>query len=466
MNIAELFVRIRGDTSDLDRAAGRTAGALRLVEGGAKGATLQTGRLGNQFANLAGRIAGLHPVVGNLAGVLGNFTLGAGLTVGILAGVAAVAVAYDKLTEASRKAMAAGDKLAESYNKVARISALGIGGQQLSDIQEINKGLEEHHKWLGFIIAARVQLGSLGGLLSGIQGKHSKAITTGETGAAAAEQQRVNAIGMQVAKNNQAWADRILKEGEPAREAARKAAAAALQASEKYWHGQSELWKRASDMVAQLNEEARQFLLDNPVSGIINAAIQGNMAPADMPSIDINAGLTKEQQKTREKMGIFIDDANGNAKDTQAAIWGAALQSANIVAGALNIGGGGRGSGIGGALGSAVGGAALGGKLGSFGGPVGAVVGAIAGSFIGGLFDKDMSQEEIWAKQLREQKAHTAWLKANNGLLGEIAGALLNTPSGYKINRARYDATDVSKMGEAARRYTARGGANPLLVGT
>lgn len=448
MNIAELFVRLRGDTSDFDRAAGRAARGFSLIEGGARGATLQTGRLGNQFANLAGRIAGVHPVVGNLAGVMGNFAIGAGLTVGVLAGVAAVAVAYDKLTASSRKAMEAADKLTASYNQAAKISALGIGGQQKADIEIINKGLEEHAKWLGFIIAARIRLGSLGGLLGKDPGGHAAAGISGASAAAKAEQARVNAIGLATAAANEKWAAHQKELGQPAIEAARKAAAAALQASETYWRSQAQLWKSASERVASLKEEARQYLLDNPVSGIVQQAVMGNISPLDMPSIDINAGLTDEQKKQREKMGIFIDDANKNAENVQAAIWGSASQLANTLVSALNIGGGGKGSNLGGALGGTAGFAAgyyFGGPI---GGAIGATIGNIAGSLFGGLFD------------------HKKAVNSNTQAIIRLTAEIRNAPSGFKIASYRHNAAEVRELYDAVAeeesRRRSRGGATPL----
>lgn len=437
--------------------------SLNGVESASRSAHLSTGRLGNQFANLAGRIAGVHPVVGNLAGVLGNFAVGAGLTVGILGGVAAIAVAYDKLTESSRKAMAAADKLTESYNQAAKISALGIGGQQLADIETINKGLEQHNKWLGFIIAARIRLGSLGGLLGKDPGGHGAAITAGTSAAAAAEQARVNAIGLREAKNNQAWADRIKKEGEPAREAARKAAADALQASETYWRGQAALWKSARDRVAQLNEDARQFLLDNPVSGIVKQAIMGNIPAVDMPSVGVNDSVTKAQIKAAERMGILIDRSDANAEQLSQAIWGSSMQLANTLVSALNIGGGGRGSGLGGAVGGtagSVGGMILGAKIGTIGGApgimvgaaIGGLIGTIGGSLLGGLFDSNK----------KAVNANTLATERNTQAL------LLNAPAGYRVDRHGYGSAAAlyEAVAEEAMRRRGRGGVQVLGMAT
>jgi hypothetical protein len=75
---------------------------------------LSLGRLGQQFGNLAGQIAGTNPIVANLLSVMGNFTAGSVMTVGILAGLAALAVAYDKITESARKAREENERLTKS----------------------------------------------------------------------------------------------------------------------------------------------------------------------------------------------------------------------------------------------------------------------------------------------------------------------------------------------------------------
>lgn len=444
---------------------GRAGKSLSLVEGGARGATLQTGRLGNQFANLAGQIARVHPIVGNLAGVLGNFAVGATMTVGILAGVAAVAVAYDKLTESSRKAMAQADKLSESYNRVARISALGIAGQQKADIEDINRGLEQHHKWLGFIIAARARLGAVGGLLGSDPGGHGAAITAGVSGRAAAEQERVNQIGLREAANNEKWAARQKENADAAVEAARKIAAEtekARLAAEKYAQIMTSIYGNLSNMGPMTSAERgafrfghadldRDFRNESRQMGHnLTAEIMGQLPSGSMPSVAINDSLTKEQIRTQQKLGILTDDAEKNAEKISDAIWGSASMMAGTIVNALNIGGGGPGSQIGGTLGTGIGGilgGALGGPLGGKAGAMlGGIVGGVFGSALGGLFDSN-------------KKAVNSNTDALNN---NTAALLLNAPGGFKAqyynNRASDPRMLYRSIEEEARRQAARGG--------
>lgn len=405
-------------------------------------AQLQTGRLGNQFANLAGHLTGIHPIIGNVAGVLGNFAVGSALTVGVLGGLAAIALAYDVLTKSTREATKAQDEAVKSLLKARHLKIVGgaTGEDVLQARNKLNALLAEGARLQKELDANRGVPILEGLTLEKIQANQDaihavqQAIDSGNDSIA----ESANKATSSVVKLKDTYMD--------LRDAAAKVNAEATKANADWWRNYIERTGEALTLTQELNNA---IMADRPTLVEAMRGLMPSIGGGDMPNVGINDGLTKEQIKTRQSMGILIDDSNANAQSTREAIWGAAIQSANIIAGALNVGGGGRGSGIGGALGGAIGGAALGGKLGAFGGPVGAVVGAIAGSFIGGLFDHKKAID-----------TNTAAVRQNT------AAQLLNTPSGYKINQARYNATDVSKMGEAARRYTARGGANPLLVGT
>lgn len=101
---------------------------------------LTLGRLGNQFESLVAQIAGVHPVVGKLASVMGDFAVGSVLTVGILGGLALLAVAYDKITESAREARKQQDDLTASYVAQARaVEAATLAGRDnLKLMAELN----------------------------------------------------------------------------------------------------------------------------------------------------------------------------------------------------------------------------------------------------------------------------------------------------------------------------------------
>lgn len=60
------------------------------------------GRLNSTLASMARQAAGVHPVMGQLANIVGTFALGTAVTTGVLAGMAAIAFAIRKIGEESR----------------------------------------------------------------------------------------------------------------------------------------------------------------------------------------------------------------------------------------------------------------------------------------------------------------------------------------------------------------------------
>ncbi len=128
-----------GIQSTLDQARGRgafggeqgtaaytkIAGSLKDVDAAAKGATLNVGRLNPTIASLAARAAGAHPVTGQLANVLGSFAIGSALTVGVLAGLAAVGFAWNKWTHDAREAAKAAKDAIDEVERLARANMVG-----------------------------------------------------------------------------------------------------------------------------------------------------------------------------------------------------------------------------------------------------------------------------------------------------------------------------------------------------
>lgn len=143
-----------------------------------------------------------------------------------------------------------------------------------------------------------------------------------------------------------------------------------------------------------------------------------------------------------------LEKARSDAERHAQVITGAIIESAQIIVSALNVGGGGRNSSLGGALGGtagfAIGFLAGGGPV---GGAIGSTIGQVLGSAIGGLFD-----------------SHKKAVNENTAAMRQLTQALLlNSPSGYKVASARFDATDVKDFRRAATRYATRGGA-PILT--
>lgn len=434
MIIGELFVRLRGDNSDLDRKLAQAERGLGRVDGASKRlnstmgqAHLQTGRLGNQFAGLAGQLTGLHPIVGNVAGVMGNFAIGAGLTVGVLAGLAAIALAWDKLTESTRNADKAQDEALKRLAKARELKALGPGGQTLADVHQARGELVN-------LLRRGDELQRELDANKGVLGLEEMTL-----GRIAENQEKIRNAQALIASGQKTVADAVtatlppvvkLKDGfNEGRDAA-----------EEY-----QLQQQIAALKLRMVLDELQKIAD------LHAEIADQAKFTGMPNISMPfEGLDKNEKKQLQELGILTDTTEESGNKIRDAIWGSATQMANQIVSALNVGGGGKGSNLGGALGGTAGFAAgflLGGPI---GGAIGSTIGNIAGSLFGGLFDSN-------SKALN---ANTEATRANTQAM------LLFQPAGFKSESYRYNASDprsLDALGRNVRWNASRGGANPLL---
>lgn len=418
MNIAELFVRIRGDTTDLHRKLTDAERALLKLEKGAgnldgklKIAGLSTGRLGNQFANLAGRIAHTSPIVGNLASVLGDFAVGGVVTAGVLAGLAAIAVAYDRLTESARKTKEETEKALTAIDKAAHLKMLGPGGEMVDQTEIARRE------------AARLKI-EIAALEKEAAGPDAG------FGRKAMLEEKINQlyIDRQNALNRLAEGESMVKERvneaidsntkkvkemtfgfNELRNAAEKVNAEILESNKDWWRSYIEKTGEAVTLTEQLNRAvlaARPSLLD-VATGI--GAPPGAVDISD--SVRIAGDQAKKINDASEKHSELVRDA----------IWGSATMLANTVVSSMNFGGGGRGSNVGGSIGSLLGaGLTIGGGIITSG--IWGIVGGIVGSMLGGLFD------------------HKKSVDRNSDAINRMT-SLFNQPTGYKVNLARFNAS-------------------------
>lgn len=416
MNIAELFVRVRADVTDVDRRLKAVENSLGRVDRASKSAGLSTGRLGNQFAGLAGSIAHVHPVVGNLAGVLGQFAVGGAVTAGVLGGLALIAVAYDQLTKATREATKEQDALIKSLERSIHLKGLGPGGETVDQVG-----------------AARERAAALGTQIEKLRAMVVlDAMDADVMASNLVIQEKINKLTTerQNALNAMAGGQSIVNE---------KIAAAIppiLKAKE-----HTVALKKVVEDVAFSWREAFEWAdrMANTIESITLQEAREALGVSPDLSTDISGSVdsVKEEIRTREEL---THASERNAEVVRSAV----LQSAQIIVGALNIGGGGRNSNLGGALGSTAGFAAgfvFGG--GPVGGAIGSTIGGLLGSAIGGLFDSNT----------KATNANTEATRANTAAL------MLNAPSGYKTAGARFDATEIRTSHQ---RYLTRGG-TPIL---
>jgi hypothetical protein len=472
MNIAELFVRVTGETSDLtSKMAGaqssmeRFGNSTNKASAASEGHTLSLGRVERALGTYVGRAMGANAVTEQLSIAFSAFAVGTGVVAGVLVGVAAIVAVYNSLTEASKKATEESDKLGQS------LLAQGEAQRALS-IEGRRKALDGANDRL---TAAKGETGAglFSTLLQGMApgGQSMNAMTPGDAAAHtraiadATEEARVatNNLGEAIAHlynfgtpaataHATAVKEVTGKYGELA-DAAAKVNAENTKSTKDFWRNYIDSTQAALTLTEQL---AQQIQSEQPS---LLEVFKG-MVTVPIPKVDISGSVRTAGNNAKE----INDAAAKNAAAVRDAVWGAGLQSASMIVSALNLGGGGQGSSLGGAIGSTAGFA--GGMMLTMGNPVGGAIGSLigtmAGSLFGGLFDHPKSQEQIWQQQLDEQKKHTAWLQANNGLLGAIAEAVQFAPSGFKVEPYRYDATRIKALQQGLRVYAARGGARGL----
>jgi hypothetical protein len=87
------------------------AAAAQSGVGSAAGATAgRINSLRSSMTSLAASFVGTAPGVAQFTGVLGTMALGSGVMIGVLAGMAALSFAWDKITESARKAKEENEK--------------------------------------------------------------------------------------------------------------------------------------------------------------------------------------------------------------------------------------------------------------------------------------------------------------------------------------------------------------------
>jgi hypothetical protein len=299
--------------------------AIKINEKMGQGISLTSshvGRLREGLASAVAQMAGVPPIATRIGSTVGVMTLGMGAVVPALAAIGATLWVFDKLTESSRKAMEVSDKLVESYVKLARVSALGFGGQQKADIEDINKGLEQHAKWLGALIELRIRLGGLGGLVPGIGG-HAEALGSGATALAAAQQKLLNERGLQDAKDNDAFAKRIKDANDKATtEADRQAAVqlriatgmgtAATQAVDKMLAEQekaqlkaTEAEARGTEMHAEMQAKALELTLQS-----LGKETEAKLAANDAEYMRRQQDIANLDVTEKRKTELLRDNAN------------------------------------------------------------------------------------------------------------------------------------------------------------
>lgn len=85
-------------------------------------------RIGNGLAALVGHATGVPPILEKIGDAVGIMAIGHIATVGVLAGFAAIAFGYEKITERAREAEEQARKTATEFDRIAHMDVKGQGG--------------------------------------------------------------------------------------------------------------------------------------------------------------------------------------------------------------------------------------------------------------------------------------------------------------------------------------------------
>jgi len=141
-----------------EQVIAKTGAAFEMAGTASRGAGAGINSLRAPLAMLAQQALGVNPALSRLSSILGTLALGSAQMVGVLAGLAAVSVAYQALTRDSRAAAEAQKNATEAlkaWSEQRRIAGLGPFGQQAEQLAEARK-LEQS-------LAARAQSQMIGG---------------------------------------------------------------------------------------------------------------------------------------------------------------------------------------------------------------------------------------------------------------------------------------------------------------
>jgi hypothetical protein len=116
--------------------------AMRDVEGATNKATaahephiMGLSRIGNGLSSLIGHATGVPPVFERIGDAIGIMAIGHLATVGVLAGFAAIAFGWEKLTEKAREATKAQDEAIKRFDELAKRRGFGAGGETVEQVR-------------------------------------------------------------------------------------------------------------------------------------------------------------------------------------------------------------------------------------------------------------------------------------------------------------------------------------------
>lgn len=427
---SNLTVKIGADLSDLNRGLAegerniRTFGAgmssnitapLRTVTTEAGRSHAGLGKLRQELLTVTRAATGLHPVLGQVGGMLGEMALGGPLLIGVLGGITALSFGWSKLTEDSRKFKEETKAAIAELEKLRDRQALGpLAGTSARAAEKAGVRLEEVQSEIdtvrGFTAKKGPQFEAL---------RQGAAIRLAEL----LEEQK-NLRSLIQAHENEVTRIRAEKAKEREEIAKRE-----HQEATKGIRAERAEWDRFFDTLrkknAELNIAASKLPTDlpTPTRRTLPHVVSLDTSIGSVRGADtLTTVLPTEMSKVQQAMRAGFAEVSVAIGQTLAQNLG-------------RIFGGGRGAQIGGSIA----GAGLGAAFGKLGGGVigaavlpvvGSVLGTFVGSAIGSLFDHKKKVDQ--SATAFDRLARTT---------ERVNAAIAGLPAGYKIDPARYKAT-------------------------
>jgi hypothetical protein len=114
----------------------RIAGSLKNVEQESRKAGIGLQSMRGPLTTITTQLAHANPAVGQLASMVGSFALGTGMMIGVMAGLAALAYGWNKVTAESRAAKEEAKENLEQLREIRRQRLLGEDGELGGTVRE------------------------------------------------------------------------------------------------------------------------------------------------------------------------------------------------------------------------------------------------------------------------------------------------------------------------------------------
>jgi hypothetical protein len=150
----EELVKLANGGTLAQKAVAGVAQPLTQTTVAARAATDGFSKLRGPLTQIAVQASGIPGPLGRVASLLGQFSVGSALTVGVLAGIGAIGFAWEKATEKSRKAREEWEKQLDLLQKIRREQELGLPGEAGAAVR-----------------SGRARLGVLAGQIADISGR-------------------------------------------------------------------------------------------------------------------------------------------------------------------------------------------------------------------------------------------------------------------------------------------------------